>query len=162
MFQSNYLANISMCQSLLLSTSLLCQLSDSSQKNAAELLHKLQEFLDAPAVKQFIKSRAKKYSSEERNADRIEKQLRSDYANEFKSCEAILTRNELLYGFECDMLFRLKGQIINIEIDGPSHARINKKRFCDRRDAYLCSRQVQIHREDVSRGMRTPFRLQAS
>ena len=46
----------------------------------------------------------------------------------------------LLHGFSCDIIVRpllANGQILNIELDGPTHCLPRKKLFCEMRDSYL-------------------------
>jgi hypothetical protein len=57
--------------------------------------------------------------------------------------EAKISTNEMLHGFECDVVIRsispITGDIVvhNIEVDGPTHKRFTSQTFTARRDSYL-------------------------
>ena len=64
-----------------------------------------------------------------------------------------LRNNELLFGFEADIVIRKKSidgkvVIVNIELDGPHHKHnLSKRRFCELRDQYLITEHgVRIER----------------
>ena len=64
-----------------------------------------------------------------------------------KNDKFIIKSNELLYGFEADIIIiSPNGHIVNIEVDGPVHEYISKKRFCERRDAFLDTKGIIVVR----------------
>ena len=73
--------------------------------------------------------------------------------------EARVTLNEMLHGFEADVVVRLPAasarsseRVLNIEVDGPKHGMTRKKHFTRRRDEYLTQRRgCVVVRVDVCR-----------
>ena len=67
-----------------------------------------------------------------------------------------LRNNELLFGFEADIVVRKKSTdgkvaIVNIELDGPHHKHnLSKRHFCELRDQYLVTEHgVRIERWEL-------------
>jgi len=66
-----------------------------------------------------------------------------------------LTHNEILHGFEADIVLRVSvspssQMIINVELDGPRHKLPKTLRFCQLRDQYLSFKhKIQIARLDL-------------
>jgi hypothetical protein len=102
--------------------------------------------------------------SERKIADYVENYLQHHFPG------AKLSRNEMLHGFEADIVIRLPStepndssdsgngeetvdykNIINIEVDGPLHHFPKKKIFTARRDAYLSQQfGYRIYRMDIT------------
>jgi hypothetical protein len=72
--------------------------------------------------------------------------------------DASLTKNEMLAGFEADIIIRVPAQngspcrVVNIEVDGPSHQFPTSITFTGRRDNYLMKHfGYAVHRIDISK-----------
>jgi len=64
--------------------------------------------------------------------------------------DVTVSSNDYLFGFESDVVVRTRSQIINIEVDGPTHGMEKRKRFTSRRDSVLKDRGITIIRIPTS------------
>jgi hypothetical protein len=91
-----------------------------------------------------------------------------------------VSHNEILYGFESDLVIRIYSAkassaeapsvkahsggepqvVINVELDGPHHKAKNKRQFCMLRDLHLRERGVSVLRLDLT-SKRQQGKLQA-
>jgi hypothetical protein len=103
--------------------------------------------------------------SEKKVGDLVKKYLDHCYP------DVLFSRNEVLHGFEADIVLRLPGnvegdgicQLINIEVDGPQHQFPKKKLFTCRRDALLVQQYgYQICRLDITQYSRSEGDLGAA
>ena len=70
---------------------------------------------------------------------------------------AIVTFNDILHGFEADVVIHITGgdaesavkRVINLEIDGSPHLNYRTKRFCELRDKVLASHGVIVIRANL-------------
>jgi hypothetical protein len=66
--------------------------------------------------------------------------------------------NIWLHGYEADIVLRISGEyrgmnivdaVVNVEVDGPSHESLKKRRFCSTRDWRMRREGVQVERLKV-------------
>ena len=92
---------------------------------------------------------------------KIEQRFGAHAAEIFAGSGAVeVSANELLHGFEADLVLRGAGWTVNVELDGPTHQRPTKRRFCGLRDEHLRRRGVRVLRWPVAEcGRWSPGRI---